>query len=117
MEHCAVIEIINIPLQITQHKNHSNAKYYHKQVAKCRIGWGAKHRLCAGAKCRGAKMTDVYMYTRRQKKRENFVVVFDTVNTGVCFSYFKGPFLMLSAPCMILNYVCMYVCVCMCVCV
>ena len=57
MEHCAVIEMINIPLQITQQKNHSNAKYYHKQVAKCRIGWGAKHRLCAGAKCRGAKMT------------------------------------------------------------
>ena len=41
----------------------------------------------------------MYMYTRRQTKRENFVVVFDTVNTGVCFSYFKGPFLMLSAPC------------------
>ena len=25
--------------------------------------------------------------------------VFETVNTGVCFSYFKGPFLMLSTPC------------------
>ena len=35
----------------------------------------------------------------RQKKRENFIVIFDMVNTGICFSCFKGPFLMLSAPC------------------
>ena len=35
--------------------SHTHIQIYVEQVAKCRIESGAKHRLCTGAKRRGAK--------------------------------------------------------------